>query len=155
MSNQSPIDLKSYDSEDKDSFPYKTYKSTEDMYRKTYSNQYGSSFFFNGHTTQLNLDAADGVNAFTSRMGEKLFGTVQDFTGVQFHFHAGSEHTVDGKRHDFEMHTVHLTADSAAAAGRGDSLWQSFKGQGGDIGAAAVGILFSVEDYTADLTWAE
>jgi len=47
-------------------------------------------------------------------MGEKLFGAVQNFNGIQFHFHAGSEHTIDGKRHDFEMHTVHYTPATAA-----------------------------------------
>jgi len=29
------------------------------------------------------------------------------FNALQFHFHTGSEHTIDGKRHDFEMHIVH------------------------------------------------
>tara|TARA_B110001450_G_C17619921_1_gene480789 strand:- start:777 stop:1019 length:243 start_codon:yes stop_codon:yes gene_type:complete len=80
-------------------------------------------------------------------MGEKLFGTVKDFSGVQFHFHAGSEHTVDGVRHDFEMHTVHYTAATAAGS--------TFASQEGGIGAAAVGIIFSVDKYTAKLTWAE
>lgn len=57
------------------------------------------------------------------------------FNGVQFHFHAGSEHTVDGKRHDLEMHTVHLPVGGA---------------QNG-IKYAALGIMFSVEDYTVEV----
>jgi carbonic anhydrase len=52
--------------------------------------------------------------------------------------HAGSEHTIDGVRHDLEMHTVHLAKETE-----------------NDIGYAAVGIMFSVNDYTANLTWAE
>ena len=39
---------------------------------------------------------------------------------------------------DLEMHTVHSARENV-----------------NDIGFAAVGILFSVDDYTADLTWAE
>lgn len=66
----------SYDSEKKDDFPYKRYPSTDDRYIKSYSNQLASALTFNGHTTQLDLDPNDGVNAFTSKMGEKLFGTV-------------------------------------------------------------------------------
>ena len=103
----------------------------------------------------MNLAAEHGANDFTSRMGEKLFGAVEDFSGVQFHFHAGSEHTIDGKRYDFEMHTVHLTSASATAVGAGESLWGSFAAQPGGVGAAAVGIIVSVDDHTADLTWAE
>ena len=60
------------------------------------------------------------------------------FDGIQFHFHHGSEHTVNGKRHDLEMHSVHLTDPKSY----GDSEFKY----------AAVGILFSVEDYTAKLS---
>lgn len=147
--NQSPIDLISYNPDKKEDFPYKRYPATEDQYRKSYSNQFASALAFNGHTTQLDLDPNDGVNTFNSKMGEKLFGSVKEFNGVQFHFHAGSEHTIDGKRHDFEMHTVHLTQESAATTP------VAFADQAGGVGAAAVGIMFSVNDYTANLTWAE
>jgi len=71
-------------------------------------------------------------------MGEKLFGATTEFNADQFHFHAGSEHTVDGVRQDLEMHTVHLAKETL-----------------NDIGYAAVGIMFSVESYTSDLDWAE
>merc|ERR1712183_798430 len=33
--------------------------------------------------------------------------TTADFSATQFHFHAPSEHTVDGKYYDLEMHVVH------------------------------------------------
>ena len=52
------------------------------------------------------------------------------------------------------MHTVHLTQatwDNVAANDAG----KSWTGQEGDVGAAAVGLMFSVEDYTANLTWSE
>ena len=51
---------------------------------------------------------------------------------MQFHFHAGSEHTVEGKQHDLEMHTVHLPKP-------GDE-------KNGFI-ASAVGLFFSVNDW--------
>jgi len=50
---------------------------------------------------------------------------------VQFHFHAGSEHTVDGVRQDVEMHTVHLAVDEKSG-----------------FFAAAMGIMFSVNNPT-------
>ena len=56
----------------------------------------------------------------------------------QFHFHTGSEHTVDGVRHDLEMHTVHFPKVA----------------EGGVI-AAAMGIFFSVDKHNAKLTEAE
>ena len=34
-------------------------------------------------------------------------GEENAFTPLQFHFHAPSEHTVDGKHHDLEVHFVH------------------------------------------------
>lgn len=50
----------------------------------------------NGHTVQVNIDA----------------GNVISFDGVeyelkQFHFHADSEHTIDGEHAPMEMHLVH------------------------------------------------
>jgi hypothetical protein len=86
----------------------------------------------------VNLNLAD-TNQFTSRIASDIFGAFDTvYEGQQFHLHAGSEHTVDGVRHDLEMHTVHYP-----------------KNAGGDYIAAAMGIIFSVEDYTADLSWAE
>lgn len=67
-----------------------------------------------------------------------MFGANAKFTGVQFHFHAGSEHTIDNKRYDLEMHTVH-TADTVVNG----------------IGFAAMGLMFSVEDYNTDLSWSQ
>lgn len=58
------------------------------------------------------------------------------FEGVQFHFHHKSEHTVDGKYMDLEMHTVHLPID----------------GPKNGVKYAAVGIMFDVKDYTIDLS---
>jgi carbonic anhydrase len=88
-----------------------------------------------GTTTKVavNKEGQD-LQTFNSLYSPLVFGATNRFTGVQFHFHAGSEHTVDGKRHDLEMHTVHLADDTI-----------------NDVGYAAMGIIFSVNDYTADL----
>lgn len=58
----------------------------------------------NGHTVQ--------VNAAT---GETLTVGDATYSLVQFHFHAPSEHTVDGAHYPMEMHFVHQGADGALA----------------------------------------
>ncbi len=50
----------------------------------------------NGHTIQVNSDGKS-----TALLDGK------EFTLVQFHFHEGSEHTIDGKRYPMEVHLVH------------------------------------------------
>ena len=39
-------------------------------------------------------------------------GTEATFVPLQFHFHAPSEHTVNGRYYDLEMHIVHKYKDS-------------------------------------------
>jgi len=75
---------------------------------------------------------------FTSEYASSIFGANKQYNALQFHFHAGSEHTVDGIRQDFEMHIVH-TAETTV---------NEFK-------YAAVGIMFSVNAYNSKLTVAE
>jgi carbonic anhydrase len=58
----------------------------------------------NGHTIQVN-----------SKTGEKLTVGGKAYALVQFHFHAPSEHTVDGRHFPMEMHFVHQAADGALA----------------------------------------
>ena len=79
--------------------------------------------------------ASQDLQTFDSTFVVDEFGGSDRFTGVQFHFHTGSEHTVDGKRHDLEMHTVHLPKEVK-----------------GNIKYAAVGVFFSVNDHNAVLT---
>jgi carbonic anhydrase len=54
----------------------------------------------NGHTIQVNSDGKS-----TATLGGKKYKL------LQFHFHAGSEHTVDGKQHPMEVHLVHQSED--------------------------------------------
>ena len=134
LSNQSPIDLTTGAND------YKRYSSNEDQFTKSYSNQKGEVEvkWKDDMCTYVALE--DGPNVFTSNIASSVFGATKSFSGVQFHFHAGSEHTVDGKRHDLEMHTVHTPSSGVALNG---------------FDYAAVGIMFSVNDYTAKLTAAE
>ncbi|MCB9111125.1 MAG: carbonic anhydrase family protein [Anaerolineales bacterium] len=58
----------------------------------------------NGHTVQVNYDAGSYI---------ELDGVRYDV--AQFHFHAPSEHAVDGKLFAAEIHIVHKSADGALA----------------------------------------
>ena len=54
----------------------------------------------NGHTIQQNLDSGCYVIYNDKR-----------FDALQFHFHHGSEHTIDGHQYAMEMHIVHAAKD--------------------------------------------
>ena len=58
-----------------------------------------------GHTIQVHYDQGS-----TLRIGETLYEL------KQFHFHAPSEHTVDGRHFPMEMHLVHQSATGELAA---------------------------------------
>ena len=91
---------------------------------------------WNGHTSQVAINkAGQSLQTFDSEFAWNVFEGPHRFTGVQFHFHAGSEHTVNGKRHDLEIHTVHLPEQAR-----------------GGIKYAAVGVFFSEKDFDAELS---
>ncbi len=58
----------------------------------------------NGHTIQVNLERGDGITLDGTR-----------FELLQFHFHHGSEHTLDGAQLPMEMHLVHRSDRGALA----------------------------------------
>ena len=58
----------------------------------------------NGHTIQVNYDAGSYI---------EIDGVRYDL--VQFHFHAPSEHTINGKRYPAELHLVHKSASGELA----------------------------------------
>ena len=58
----------------------------------------------NGHTIQIDYAGADTLT----------LGGVS-YQLVQYHFHAPSEHTVDGRQFPMEMHMVHRSSDSRLA----------------------------------------
>ena len=76
------------------------------------------------------------MQTFYSNLANKKYKGPSMYHGMQFHFHHGSEHTINGKRHDLEMHTVHRPVG----------------GEQGGVQYAAMGILFSVNDATIELT---
>ena len=58
----------------------------------------------NGHTVQVNYDAGSYIELDNAR-----------YDVVQFHYHAPSEHTVDGESFPAELHIVHRNADGNLA----------------------------------------
>src|SRR5258707_646826 len=62
------------------------------------------NIFNNGHTIQVNYD--EGSSIIYNEIEYKL---------VQFHFHHPSEHTIDGKAFDMELHFVHQNASGDLA----------------------------------------
>jgi carbonic anhydrase len=57
---------------------------------------------------ETNTFTLTSTSYFTSTYGENKLGALKKFEAVQFHWHSGSEHTVDGLRMDAEVHTVHV-----------------------------------------------
>ena len=79
-------------------------------------------------------------NYFKSGFAENQYDSYDKFNAAQFHFHASSEHTINGKRYDFEMHTVHMPdADSKA-------------GDKNKIIASATGLIFDTENYDTSIS---
>jgi carbonic anhydrase len=141
---QSPIDL-STEVKPKDAYSY-----LDDNFNKKYYNQKKTTTTGGGvgvpvkylpkeHTSKTVVNLPDlsedpgTTSFFYSEFGDFMGGPMT-YGANQFHFHAGSEHTIDGVRHDLEMHTVHFP-----------------KSPKGGIIAAAMGIMFSTDSYTAEL----
>lgn len=86
------------------------------------------------------------ANYFESQHSVDVLKGVKKYSAAQFHFHAKSEHTINGRRYDMEMHTVHLADDDSksrrlAEAGENKGPW-----------ASAVGIMFDRVHYDQTLT---
>jgi carbonic anhydrase len=65
----------------------------------------GLSIVNNGHTVQMNTDPGSAITV-----------NGKSYKLAQFHFHAPSEHTVDGKHYPLEIHLVHLNDAGQPAA---------------------------------------
>jgi carbonic anhydrase len=108
--NQSPIDLKTT------GLPI--ISELNDRFNKLYTDQTGDENgdilveWKNGQTVQvaINKEGQD-TQIFSSSYSKDRLGATDLYTGVHFNFHAGSEHTIDGKRYDLEMHTYHLAQE--------------------------------------------
>lgn len=88
---QSPIDLSNSDEQDLENIEFDYAPSQINILN-------------NGHTIQVNYDPGSTIS---------LDG--HEFQLLQFHFHAPSEHTVDGRSFPAELHLVHQDADGALA----------------------------------------
>jgi len=64
----------------------------------------GTKIINNGHTIQVNYEAGNYIDIDNKRFELK-----------QFHFHAPSENTMDGKHFPLEAHLVHASADGSLA----------------------------------------
>ena len=110
LDNQSPINLLR---EGDPGFDWKIYESKDDELTKNYVNQLDATVKVTTlsppDTTKVPLTTeVNTANTFTSKLASSVFGTGVTWDGLQFHMHAGSEHTINGKRYDLEMHTVHV-----------------------------------------------
>ncbi|HJQ14512.1 MAG TPA: carbonic anhydrase family protein [Anaerolineales bacterium] len=89
--SQSPIDVEN--------------PSTQDLANISFHYQPSAvNILNNGHTVQVNYDSGSYM---------ELEGIRYDV--VQFHYHAPSEHTVDGESFPAELHIVHRNADGELA----------------------------------------
>lgn len=89
--HQSPIDIASPKGEDLANITFHYQPSEENILN-------------NGHTVQVNYDAGSYIE-----LGDVRYDV------VQFHYHAPSEHTLNGEAFPAELHIVHKNADGNLA----------------------------------------
>lgn len=69
------------------------------------------------YTVEVFIDHSHGYAGFESQIGLSRFEGTQKWDAVDFRFHTGSEHTIDGKRFDLELqiwHTPYITQATVA-----------------------------------------
>lgn len=131
--NQSPIDLRT----NGNSVSFSTASATEAKF--TYKNFEKAKVTNLGKTIQIDIPKDDQANNyFTSDHVPEIRKGGDKFTAVQFHLHSKSEHTIDGKRYDMEMHIVHTVNEE-----KGDPI---------TIKYSALGFMFDVDDYDKSVT---
>ena len=67
-----------------------------------------------GHSAKVSRVSGGTMGSMNAMIKESK-GQELTFDLLQFHFHAGSEHTIDNKQYDLCMHMVHLTSTSDLA----------------------------------------
>jgi len=96
----------------------------------------GVPVVWNEHTSQTSLNSlGQNQETFSSTHSAKTYGADSRFNGAQFHFHHQSEHSIEGVFYDLEMHTVNLPVH----------------GTSNGFIASAMGLMFSVNDYTREM----
>jgi len=86
-------------------------------------------------STKKSTENANGY--FESKFGNEVFKAPLRFQAGAFHVHSKSEHKIDGKQFDLELHTVHH--------GSADLEQNGFA-------AAALGIIFDTTNYDKDVS---
>src|SRR3990170_869322 len=92
---QSPIDIKGAQAEELSPIDF------------SYSGIKTAKVLNNGHTLQVNYSN-----------GSMISINGKEYDLVQFHFHAPSEHSIDGKLADMELHFVHKNGEKTRGRGR-------------------------------------
>ena len=130
-SNQSPIDL-TYDMESSDELD-----TRDDAFNIFGSNEKQQTVIWNGFTSQVNMKTGNG--GFWSQFAWNDIGSSRSYSAVQYHWHAQSEHTIEGQRFDLELHIVHAPNKPYKVTNN-----NGFK-------YAVLGIIFDTENHNADL----
>lgn len=87
------------------------------------------------------------LNNFESKLAETLFGAKgTKFEALQFHFHSPSEHTINGKHTDLEIHIVHKMKMNKTIDSEGNPI------DPGMIQYGVVGLLFDVHHFDQTIT---
>ena len=94
---QSPIDLTGG-----------TYSNSQEININNLYPDGSTSIAIKDHTVQVTVGSGGFEKVFES-------GSASDFEALQFHFHAPSENTINGKHMDLEMHIVHKYASTDPA----------------------------------------
>lgn len=113
--------------------PGKYVDASMDHFSKMFTNQADVTVKWVGDTSKTSV-TKNGPNRFYSMLGQSFVNNTV-FKADQFHFHAGSEHTIEGERQDLEMHTVNFPEEI-----------------GGSAVASALGVFFSVSNYDKSVT---
>lgn len=100
--------------------------SSSQILQVTLNSSLASEIVDNGHTYE--------VDGLASRILYTASSGLVPFEAAQFHFHAPSEHAVDGKHYDLELHIVHKVASYYESK---DTLTRTL---------AVVAVLFEVDE---------
>lgn len=109
---------------------------------------YSASYNADGYLPDIYKGTEYANNYFSSKYGVEKYGTWQSFKAAQAHFHAGSEHTIEGQQFDFEMHIVHLPYETRSSEDvkKASNYFET------DYYASVMGLIFDTENYSDDVT---
>ena len=96
-----------------------------------------------------NSQGVSTENYFESGYSEDVLKGSRKYSAAQYHFHAKSEHTINGRRYDLEMHTVHLAEKEARRLAEDETAKE---GENVKPFASALGIIFDRVNYDPTVT---